>query len=845
MWRWILEIWCFVLFVAYWVFVWVIEHSIGGYGVNKDQNKGDNETSHAFYKSIVDTSPTAYALHKVILDELNNPCDYEFVEVNKAFEQLTTLSAADIIGKRVTAVLPGILQSDFNWIRFYGDIAMNGRVEEFEQFAEPLHRWYKVNAYSPKKGYFVTHFVDISKLKSYQNELEEAEWKFKALFEKGPIGVAYHEMIYDEAGKPIDYRFIDANEAYQTLTGVNPIGKLVTEAFPGIEKDKFDWIGTFGKVAKTGESFHFEQYLESNDRWYDCVSYQYKPNHFVAAFSEITSRKKLEATLKQTINDLLASQKTAHLGTWRLNVLTNEVVWSEELYKMYGFDPTQPPPPYTEHMKLFTPKSWADLSEALNITRTLGIPYELELETITKDGSNGWMWVMGEAVKDSSGAIIGLWGAAQDITERIKSKNEIQKINEVLIANKEELEALNEELRTTLEDLEAVNNELNKAKDLAEEANISKSHFLANMSHEIRTPMNGLMGMLQLLQTTTLDKEQHELTNVATASANSLLALVNDILDYSRIEAGKIELETKDFNLEDLIHEVITLFRVSANTSGLSIYSHIPKDIPNLFSGDAFRIKQIVSNLIGNAIKFTKSGSVTLSVSALRIVNERQAELEIVVEDTGIGIPEDKLDSLFKRFSQLDSSTTRLYGGSGLGLAICKGLVKKMGGDIWVQSQVGVGSRFYFTCLVEIKTATPINDTSAQLAAPQHSHNIAILLAEDDDASRMLIEIVAIKKGWQVISAKNGKEAVALFTKHSFDIVFMDIQMPVMNGYMATGLIRALEKATDKHTPIIALTAYSIKGDREKCLQEGMDDYLSKPVNLGEFNEMVLKWTHD
>lgn len=1014
--------------------------------------------------------------------------------------------------------------------------------------------------------------------------LDETVWRFKAIFEKGPIGVAYHRMIYDALGNPVDYFFIDANNVFQELTGVNPVGKTAREAFPSIDNAAFDWIGTFGKVATTGETIRFEQYLEFNKKWYDVMAYQYQQHHFIAIFTDITERKEIENALMESeskhgamianiadvieivdalgviryvsenvetsfgwradeligrcvfdfahpeellslqndltsllctesatmsyecqnlcrdgqyktieitatnlmhnksingvllnyrdvserkradralqeqenflrtilettmegfllldlkgkiknvnaaycrmsgyskeellsmnvrdvealdteyetkarierivqngserfetrhfrkdgsifdveisvtfmdreegilvcfchditerkraedeitesnerfrqisetveevfylvtpdnsqmlfinpayetiwgktceslyenplsfldsihendrpkvfkafeesltsgyfsqeyrivrpdgnirwiksrsfpikdakgnvfrhtgtavditeyktieeklnksLKDLLESQRIAHIGTWRLDLLTNDVVWSEELYKMYGFDPAFPVPPYTEHMKLFVPDSWERLSEALEKTTTTGIPYELELMTVMKDGTNGWMWVRGEAEKDSDGEIIAIWGAAQDITSR------------------KQIEA-----------------DLIMAKEQAEAANVAKSQFLSNMSHEIRTPMNGFMGVLQLMKATTLSQEQNELMEIASTSAESLLTVVNDILDYSKIEAGKMELYFRPFQLDKLIHETIHLFKIPANAAGLALESTIDAGVPLLLNGDPFRLKQIISNLIGNAIKFTNRGKISLHVEFKGYHSDKMANLMFSVKDTGIGISPEKIKYLFTRFNQVDNSNTREYGGSGLGLSICKGLLDKMGGSIDVESILGEGSCFYFSCPFDVSVDGVVSHEKIILSPFSSVDDIKILLVEDDEVNQMLIKKIALKKRWKMSFAKNGLEALALYRSNCFDIVLMDIQMPIMNGYIATEKIRTYEAIHGIKTPIIAMTAEAIDGDVEKCIAAGMDDYVSKPIHYDMLFEVVDKWT--
>jgi PAS domain S-box-containing protein len=548
---------------------------------------------------------------------------------------------------------------------------------------------------------------------------------------------------------------------------------------------------------------------------------------------ELAGRAKAEEELRAKEYILSESQRIAHVGSWNWDLATGVLTWTPETYRIYGVSPDTFVPSRETLLGLIHPDDRAGMQTSIGACLAGKEQPDLEFRAILPDGSVRHILGRGHLVQDAKNKPIRMAGITQDITERKRAEGE-----------------------------------LHAAKEAAEAANRAKSEFLANVSHEIRTPMNGILGMTALALDTKLSPDQREYLGMVKSSADSLLELINTILDFSKIEAGKLELESIEFNLRDTLEPTLKTLALRAHEKSLELNYQVRPEVPETLVGDPGVLRQIVVNLVGNAIKFTEHGEVNVRVER-ESEEEGRACLHFRVEDTGIGIPVDSQTGIFDAFAQADNSTTRRYGGTGLGLTISRRLVEMMGGRIWLESTPGKGSDFHFSVWLgrvnQTKRATPepakleglavlvVDDNvgskpqavarasqpSTHLPLREPRRGFRILLAEDNRVNQMLAVRLLEKRGHHVQVAGDGREALEKLKTADFDLVLMDVQMPVMGGFEATAAMREMEKGTGRHIPIVALTAHAVTGDRERCLAAGMDGYVAKPIHPEELFEQI------
>ena len=673
-------------------------------------------------------------------------------------------------------------------------------------------------------------------------EKKNLEQNYQSLFSQMLDGFAQHEIVLDEQGRPADYRFLAVNPAFERMTGLKAhavVGKTVLEVMPSTEPQ---WIQTYGNVALTGQPAFFESYSGAIGKWFQVTAFQPAPRQFACIFSDVTDRKRAEAEL---------SDKTAYLENLIAYANAPIIVWdpdcriarfNQAFERITGRTAAEV---VGQHIGLLFPVSSKAQSLDHIHRATAGARWEtVEIEILHVDGSvRTLLWNSANVLKPDGSAIAATIAQGQDITDRKRAEAELRESNL---------------------HLEQAMSRANQMAMQAEAANVAKSEFLANMSHEIRTPMNGIIGMTALLLDMPLTSDQRRCAEIVRSSGESLMTILNDILDYSKIEAGKLAIESVDFDLAQLLDDLAKVFSMRARHKQLAFSCTADPSVPARVRGDPTRLRQILFNLAGNAVKFTDRGEISIRVES--IPPSAAATLPIFlrfnVADTGIGIPKDKQELLFGKFMQADASTTRKYGGTGLGLAISKQLAELMGGEIGFASAEGTGSEFWVSIPFEkSESASPSsNIEAADLPTERFNRTVRILVAEDNLINQEVILGMLEQFGLRADVAENGQKALDALARAHYDLVLMDVQMPIMNGFETTKIIRAAERDADNapppssaapppnpHSPlpIIAMTAHAMDGDREICLEAGMSDYLAKPLTPPSLLTILNRWAPD
>lgn len=674
-------------------------------------------------------------------------------------------------------------------------------------------RWVKSNASPMYTGHgsisgYVGTLEDITERKIADQNLKESERKYRLISANSKDVIA----LMTSTEVPI---FTFLSPSCKEVFGYEPeeiVGRSLFELIHPDDKLKIQH--EIHPVTIQGQTQTIQNRVIKKDGTIIYVEYVSGPafdDHGVqigllATIRDITEQKLAEFKLEESerLYRLISSNSKDLLTIFEATEEARCVYVSPSCKEILGYEPEELIG--LSPFEMMPPEEASDLKQNALITLLSGTPVRTESQIRKSDGTFIWVEALSQPIFDEHGVMIRFQSSVRDISDRKR---------------------LEQQLRAE------------KAK--AEEMTQTKSHFLSTMSHEIRTPMNAIIGLTNLMLEENPREDQVESLGLLKFSGENLLALINDILDFNKIEAGKVELEHISFNLKDIVQKHINLLKSRATKKGIQLNLSLDDHLPPVVAGDPTRLGQILNNLIGNAIKFTEKGAVTLS---LRVEQQRgeESRIEFMVQDTGIGIAGDKLDSIFENFSQASSDTTRKYGGTGLGLSIAQRLVHLMGGEIQVKSTPGVGTTFYFTIGLNTSESKLTVAFTAPHAAPVMTREVNVLLVEDNKINQVVAGNFIKKWNMKLAIANNGLEALEMIKTKDYDVVLMDLQMPEMDGYEATRQIRSMEETYFKNVPVIALSASAMLEEKEKAREFGFSEFITKPFQPQELRESILKF---
>lgn len=635
---------------------------------------------------------------------------------------------------------------------------------------------------------------DITQTKRIERALRKNEQKYRSLFENMTTGFALLEIIPDSNGNHYTSYFKEVNPAFENLlylSAVDVIGRSVNTVFPDIDQR---WLDACVGVVKGNPPLLTEFYSKSKNRYFDIRVFSPGQQQYAVTFVDITDRKRSELKILQ-----LSEAVRQSAASIVITDVTGTIEYVNPRFTQvtgYSFEEAVGSNPRILKSGKHTVRFYEDLWAIL----TSGMIWKGEFHNMKKDGSLFWESSSISPIKNQEGLITHFVAVKEDITAR-----------------------------------KGMEEELMKAKEVAEESERLKSAFLANMSHEIRTPMNGILGFADLLKESKLSpEEQKEYIEIIETSGRRMLSIINDLIDISKVESGQMQITLSDSNMNDQLRFIYNFFKLEAKQKGLDFSVHCPleNDLA-VISTDREKVYAVLTNLIKNAIKFTNQGSITFGY----VVKDQM--LQFYCKDTGRGIPSDKLLTVFERFRQVDTHLSNGIQGSGLGLAISKAYVEMLGGELWVESELGVGSTFFFTLPYHSKRVVDECEANPSYTVPERcciTGSATILIAEDDPVGLKYLTQLLKKYDFKLLFAENGEDAVQLcFDNENVDLVLMDIKMPVMDGYTAAQVIKGFRS----DLPIVAQTALAM--EKEKY-QDVFDDYLIKPINASELSEVLKKY---